>query len=198
MFKISVFTCFNRKLPLRKKFIAETDIPFIILPFISNIGIYGVVLKILTEMYFIYICWKICSRFRHLNKTILLIDENNALNTDKLKKLICWFKINIKPMSKFNKIFSLPIAVLVLNKVYGLIIATEELIYNLNNGIHYKVFFFDIFFHVYRITLLIYIVKQVSDISREALKVHKNINGLCLTAKNMDKTTYNYVNAYTF
>jgi hypothetical protein len=63
------------------------------------------------EIFFITICWMICTRFRHLNKTIENMSRNNLVNIENLKKLInCW-GINIKQIALFNKIFSLPMAV---------------------------------------------------------------------------------------
>lgn len=59
-----------------------------------------------TEIIHTTISWMICSRFKHLNRTIKHLNQDIILNSYKLKLIIEWFSRNIEQMTKFNRIFS--------------------------------------------------------------------------------------------
>jgi MFS family permease len=105
------------------------------------------------EIFYITICWMICARFRHLNDTIK----------------------DMKQIPLFNEIFSLPMACFFFTHIFILIIGIEDMIYNYDKQ-PISVIVCNVVFDSYRILTLIYLVKQTSDITREASKTPKFLN----------------------
>ncbi len=124
------------------------------------------------EIFYITICWMICARFRHLNDTIKDMSQNNSANIQEFKRIINWWEMNIKQIPLFNETFSLPMACFFFTHIFILIIGIEDMIYNYDKQ-PISVIVCNVVFDSYRILTLIYLVKQTSDITREASKTPK-------------------------
>jgi hypothetical protein len=127
------------------------------------------------EIFYITICWMICARFRHLNDTIKNLSQNNSANIRELNKIINWWGMNIKQIALFNEIFSLPMACFFFTHVFILVIGIEFTIYYYDKQA-ISVIVCDVVLNSYRVLTLIYLVKQTSDITREASKTPKFLN----------------------
>ncbi len=127
------------------------------------------------EIFYIKICWMICARFRHLNDTIKNLSQNNSANIQELNKIINWWGMNIKQFPLFNEIFSLPMACFFLTHVFIVVIGIEFTIYYYDKQ-PISVIVCRAVFAVFRILTLIYLVKQTSDMTREASKTPKFLN----------------------
>jgi hypothetical protein len=62
---------------------------------------------IVTEIFYSAISWMICSRFKHLNRTINLSMKDTILSTYKFKLIIERYSYNIKQIIKYNRILGL-------------------------------------------------------------------------------------------
>ncbi len=133
-----------------------------------------------TEIIHTTISWMICSRFKHLNRTIKHLNQDIILNSYKLKLIIEWFSRNIEQMTKFNRIFSSVMCVFFLSEASSLLIAIEDLIFDYGK-VPIKISVCDLFFNIHKILVILYLTKQISDISKEASKTSRLVNELCLS-----------------
>jgi hypothetical protein len=131
-----------------------------------------------TVVIYIITCWILYSKFKHLNKTIKEFTKESSRNVEDLNEFIEWFGDNIYQVSKFNNIFSFSMAVFFCVQSCGLVLAMEDLFF-MYNVKEYGIFAYNIYFNVYRIVMVIYIVKQTNDISLEASSTSKYLNEYC-------------------
>jgi hypothetical protein len=133
-----------------------------------------------TELIHTTICWMIFSRFKHLNRTIKHFNKDIVLNSYKLKLIIEWFSQNIEQMKKFNRIFSLVMSLYFFSEASRLLIAIEDLIFDYGK-VQINISVCDLFFNIHKILVILYITKQINDISKEASKTSRLVNELCLS-----------------
>ncbi len=131
------------------------------------------------EIIYTTISWMICSRFKHLNKMINLLKKDTILNTYKFKLIIEWYSRNIKQIIKYNTIFGLGLSGYYFAMTSRLMLSLEDLVFDYGK-LPNKVFICDIFFTIHKILLLLYITKQISDISKETSKTSRFVNELCI------------------
>jgi uncharacterized membrane protein len=117
----------------------------------------------------------ICARFRHLNDTIKNLSQNNSANIRELNKIIKWWGMNIKQVGLFNEIFSLPMACFFLTYVFILVLGIELIIINYDKQA-ISLVVCHVVFDSFKTLTLIYLVKQTTDITREASKTLKFLN----------------------
>jgi hypothetical protein len=99
-------------------------------------------------------------------------------NVEELQEVIDWFNDNIKQMPTLNNVFSLPLSCFFFTYICGLVLAVEELIFY-HNRQSIPILFVNIGFIIHKIGILIYIIKQTTDISREASKTCKLVDEFC-------------------
>jgi hypothetical protein len=130
------------------------------------------------QVFYITICWIICLKFRDLNSYIKVLIKGKERNVEELQEVIDWFNDNIKQMSTLNKVFSLPLSCFFFTYVCGLVLAVEEFIFY-HNRQSIPILFVNIGFIIQKTGILIYIIKQTIDISREASKTSKLVDEFC-------------------
>ncbi len=157
------FQKYKTKIPLRKIFV----IPIFTLDLISQI-------------FYITICWIICSHFVNLNEFIQHLKGESERKIEDLNKIIDWFGINLKQISIFSEIFSFPLSCFFFIYVCNLMIAIEYILFHYKVQTH-PIQFMNFEFILYKIMVLIYIVKQTADISKEAAKTSRFFSEYCLT-----------------
>jgi hypothetical protein len=104
--------------------------------------------------------------------------KGNNEDIEQLYAFIKWFNINMRQMTYFNKVFGLSMSNFFFVHSCGLMIALEDLIYKYEKQ-SLSLIICNIFFNVYRIAILVYIVKQIVDITREASKTYRYVNEFC-------------------
>jgi len=121
----------------------------------------------------------ICSRFRHLNDSVQNLRTKGIQNAQKLQEIIEWFSANVRQILKFNKLFSLLMSCFFFTHVYSSIIELEDLIHGYDKD-HVPIFICNLISNLYRICILVYLVKQTTDIGREAAGTALCVNEYCL------------------
>jgi hypothetical protein len=124
---------------------------------------------ICAEILYVSISWMICSRFRHLNKTIENLIEKKERTIKDLQAFVNWYSQNLKQMRLFNGIFSSIMPVYFLVYLYCQVVLIEdEIVLYTNDKETSKVH--GLLFIVFNCCIFTYIVKQTNDTTKEASK----------------------------